>query len=70
MADMDSKGRRVNNQPKGDKCGRSKLTETQVREIKAALADGEPIPKIAKRYGVTVYPVHGIKRGKTWKHVA
>jgi len=50
--------------------GRAKLTETQVREIKARLSVGfwgvKVIAVLAKEYGVTSSAIQGIKNGRNW----
>ncbi len=48
---------------------RRKLTEPQVREIKARIATGE-LPKIiATDYGVTAGMIQAIRRGDAWDHI-
>ena len=66
LQDMVKKGRK----PRGEKVHNSKLTEKQVKEIKARLQEGEKVSQIAKDY-----PVHGrairlISAGINWKHVS
>jgi len=51
---------------RGEKFWDAKLTETAVREIRAAMSAGEARPSIAKRYGVSVSTIHGIAYGKNW----
>jgi HNH endonuclease len=41
-----------------------KLTDTQVREIRATLYAREPLSSVADRYGVTVSCISTIRRGK------
>lgn len=48
----------------------SKLTPTTVREIRAALAAGEPKKVIARRYGVAPHAIRLLAAGRTWAHVA
>lgn len=45
---------------------RSKLTEQQVRAVRAALNDREPMRKVALRFGVSLGAIAGIKRGTSW----
>lgn len=52
--------------PIGQAAGRSKLTEEQVRDIRAS-NDSERA--LATRYGVSSVAIHFIKTRKTWKHV-
>lgn len=60
-----------NRQARGGKNGTAKLTEDQVREIKAALlATPRGIGRaLAKQYGVTATQISYIKLGQTWGHV-
>lgn len=55
--------------PRGEVCGRSKLTSDIVRSIRAAKADGETAVAIAKRWGVHNTTVDAVLKGKTWWHV-
>lgn len=66
MADMDRKGRRVNNQPKGVEHGMVKLTEEDVLAIRA---DTRPQRTIAREYGIHQGNVSAIKTGRIWKHL-
>lgn len=55
---------------KGSKNGRSKLNESQVRDIKIMLRDTKIThKKIAEAYGVSKETIDDISRGKNWKHV-
>jgi hypothetical protein len=51
---------------KGEAHGLSKLTEIQVREIRASRA---MIKVIAYEYGLTRQTVRVIRKRETWKHV-
>ena len=51
----------------GERGGNSRLTEMQVRAIRA---DSRPQRKIAADYGVTQANVSYLKLGKSWRHVA
>jgi hypothetical protein len=64
--DRDSKGRGV----KGERDGMSKVTASQVLEIRSARAAGRSLKDIAEVYGISFSAVSAIARGKTWKHVA
>lgn len=55
---------------RGSTHGLAKLTESQVVEIKAAIANGEPLSRIAARYPVGVTAIRAIKTGNTWRHVS
>ena len=56
-------------------CGRSKmrgapkLTEEQVREIRAAHADGDGSAALAERYDISQSHVINIVQRRTWKEV-
>lgn len=52
---------------RGEGHGRAKLTEEQIREIRAS-TDSQPVT--ARRYGVTHVLVGKIRRGELWRHVA
>jgi hypothetical protein len=66
--DRDTKGR--GNPPKGEKHGNSKLTDTQVREIREKYANGF-INKyqLALEYGVSDTTIRDIINRKLWKHI-
>ncbi len=64
MADMITKGRQ--NKPKGEANGNAKLTEDQVRAIRA---DARPQRVIAADYGVGKSLVGSIKLHQSWTHV-
>jgi len=56
-------------QVKGESCGRSKLKDFQILEIKQRLAMGESQKAIANIYGVAQPTIYSIKAGYTWKHI-
>jgi len=53
----------------GSQVRNSKLTEEQVREARAAYADGAFIRALARKYGVGQHTMRTILRGESWKHV-
>lgn len=55
--------------PRGREHPLSRLTEDQVRIIKARCSKGESQSEVARQYGVAAVTVHHIMRGRTWKHV-
>lgn len=66
MRDKFAKGRHRPAGPKGDRCSLTKLTETQVREIRASTAaNGE----LAQQFGVHPRTIYDVRRGHTWKHI-
>jgi hypothetical protein len=58
--------------PRGSAHSRSKLTESDVREIKMLLAGPHPPSQetIGKAYGVPQTTISGIKLGRSWQHVS
>jgi len=62
MADASAKGRMTGG-PRGSQVGSSKLTESDVMDIRAS---SEPGPKIAARYGVTKEAIYAIRTRKNW----
>ena len=63
MADRNAKGRTS----RGEAHGEAKLTEAQVREIRASR---ESQRAIAKRLGVAQTTISDIRKGKTWKLIS
>jgi len=61
-ADRNAKGR----QARGERNGPAKLTETQVRAIRA---DARGCRKLAREFGVDAGTIMSIRRRKTWAHV-
>lgn len=79
MADRDAKGRQARGErngkytrpestPRGERHGRTTLTDQQVREIRA-LAGTMPQTEIARHYGVSKTVANHIILGQTWRHV-
>lgn len=58
-----------NNKSIGENSANAKLNETQVKEIIERLKIGDPIPEIAKDYGVIRAAIHDIKDGNNWAHL-
>jgi hypothetical protein len=54
---------------RGERHPRSKLTDAQVREIRQLLVQGMTMAAIGDRFGVDRSTIHGIKKGRTWRHV-
>jgi hypothetical protein len=52
---------------RGEKAGRAKLTEADVREIRASK---EGCTKLARKYGVGERTIWDITNGRSWKHVS
>lgn len=53
----------------GEKSGMNKLTDDDVRDIRALLAKGYKQRDIAKIYEVSQGTIGSIKAGHTWNHV-
>lgn len=66
VADMLAKGRGGYKAPRGERNGRAKLTDAQVREIRAS--EGSQMA-IAARFGIGEATVSKIRNGKRWSHV-
>lgn len=65
--DMIQKGRHGDS--KGEKNGRSKLTEKDVIEIKTLLLQGTLVKEVAKIYQVIPNTISRIKQGHLWNHI-
>jgi hypothetical protein len=57
------------NPSRGEKHGMSKLTKTEVKEIRALLCQKVPHRKIANRFGVSKSCITHISIGTTWQHL-
>lgn len=57
------------NVKKGVEAGNSKLTESEVREIRKRIAAGESTRKVAKDFGISSPAVSKIARRETWAHI-
>jgi hypothetical protein len=51
----------------GESHGKSKLTESQVIEIKALLREGGTRRGIAAQFGVTHSAINSIAKGESWR---
>lgn len=65
VIDMIAKGRRADS-PKGEQSGKSKLTEEEVRAIRASCKSQRAI---AREFRISRGAVQQIKNGATWSHV-
>lgn len=65
--DREAKGR--GNQQYGSRCGKSKLNESQVEEIKKLLKLKTQQKKVAEIFNVSTATINAIKTGKTWVRV-
>lgn len=66
VTDMDERGRRKTVSKRGSQHHNAKLTEDDVRAIRADTRSG---PKVAADYGITKENVYYIKNRKAWKHI-
>ena len=55
---------------RGEKSPRSKVTETDVRQIRALYAKGRSFSDIAARFGISSTTVGHIVHRRTWRHVS
>jgi hypothetical protein len=54
---------------RGERNGHSKLTEDQVRSIRAERCEGARVSALARKYGVSVPAIADIVKRRNWKHV-
>lgn len=54
---------------RGEQSPTAILTESQVREIKAEIANGAGNTELARRYGTTHSNISAIRRGLSWRHI-
>jgi len=66
IADRVHKGRTARN--RGEKCGRAKLTEADVREIRALRKTGLSLRSIARLFPVHNVTIGCIVRNETWRN--
>lgn len=57
------------NVARGERAAKSSLTESTVRAIRAAVADGVAGAALAREYGVTKGAIYAIVKRRTWAHV-
>lgn len=55
--------------PRGEVCGKSKLTESDVVEIRARRILGESYKSISKSFGVSGKQISVVARGVQWSHI-
>lgn len=54
---------------RGHRNGSAKLSEADVQTIRGLLASGVSQSECARRFGVSVHPIHQVAHGRTWQHV-
>lgn len=69
MRDMFAKGRGKPGHHFGEKTGTSKLTETQVLEIRAKHASGQSTRSLMVEYNFSKSGIEHIVARRTWKHI-
>lgn len=69
MADMAVKGRRRSGDLRGEKHGRAKITDADVRSIRLLLSAGERQRDIARSFGLSRATISHIKTGYSWAHL-
>ena len=67
MADRERKGR--GHLHKGSAHPLARLTDDQVRSIRASISSGESLASIGRRYGVGKRTILDIKSRRTWSHL-
>ena len=68
-ASEESKKKMCESSKKGESNHASKLTSSDVLEIRRLSSEGMGQNKIAKLFGVAKFTIHSIVKGITWKHV-
>lgn len=61
--------KRHGNETCGERSGKAKLTEAQVRAMRSEYAAGVPIKIIAEKYGMDRNHTGDVIKGRSWKHV-
>src|SRR5262245_65197559 len=69
LLDMDRKGRRIRNAPRGEKHHHAKLTEIQVLRIREEYKNRRPVYELAREFKLNRGTIHGIGTMRTWKHL-
>lgn len=54
---------------RGIRHGAAKLTDVDVRSIRAAVVAGESISSLARRFAVSRQTIRGVRDGKNWRHI-
>ena len=67
LADMRAKGR--DRPPRGEAHPRSKLTASQVAEIRTRRRAGELLKDLATEFGVSDHQISNIANGRQWRYV-
>jgi hypothetical protein len=68
-ADMDARGRRITNTPRGTDNKLSKRTDAEVVAIRAAYLAGDDLDDIAARYGCARSALADYTSGRSWQHL-
>lgn len=54
---------------RGERAGKTKLTESEVRQLRKLRAEGMSGPKLGAKFGIHVSSVYAILNGRNWKHL-
>lgn len=60
---------RAPKQARGERINTARLTEDQVREIRALYDAGVPVRQLADRFGMSQHPIRQITLRRSWRHV-
>lgn len=69
VADMDQRGRRISNTPKGAENCNAILTDGQVIALRKDYISGATHAELAKRYGISVRSVPDYTGSRSWRHL-
>jgi hypothetical protein len=69
IRDMDAKGRRRGNQPKGEAHFKARLTDAMVLDLRRRYAAGESMRDAAREMGLGEDNIRKAARGDTWRHL-
>ena len=53
----------------GEACSQAKLTAMDVRVIRWAIEEGEPISSLGRKFGTTVQNIYRIRERLSWRHL-
>lgn len=69
VADMDARGRRVTNTPKGESNCNAKMTAEMVTSLRQRYVAGEPLADLIADFGCTKTSLSDYTSGKSWAHI-
>lgn len=68
-ADMDSRGRRNNNTPKGEANCNARMTADAVVRLRLRYVAGDPLSDLVREFGCSENALPDYTTGRSWKHV-